>query len=312
MWRAVELSEIRVFLLLAEELHFGRTAARAGLSQPRVSQSVRSLERKLGAELAVRTSRRVTLTVAGERFRDRAAPALAALEAVLRDAETSGDRVTEPVRLGVVTATAMSPRLRSIIEAFESAYPESTVALVGLPFHDRFGPLRRGEVDLMVTSLPVDEPDLVTGFVLRREPRMLAVGRGHPLAGRQSASIEDLADYPIGRLGIRAPRAQVEAMTPSRTPSGRPVRMTPLAVSEPSELIWAVASGRVVQPVSTTFTETYSHPDVVYLPIRDLPPIRSALVWRRRDPNRGLRAFLQEAENLRRRERQRRVVAGRR
>ncbi len=312
MWRAVELSELRIFLLLAEELHFGRTAARAGLSQPRVSQSVRSLERKLGTELAVRTSRRVTLTAAGERLRERAAPALAGLEAVLKDAEASGDRVTEPVRLGVVSAAAMGPRLRSIIEAFEAAQPESAVALVGLPFHDRFGPLRRGEVDLMVTSLPVDEPDLVTGFVLRREPRMLAVGRGHPLAGRRSVSVEDLADHPIGRLGIRAPRAQVEAMTPSITPSGRPVRMTPLAVTEPSELIWAVASGRVVQPVSTTFTETYSHPDVVYLRIRDLPPILSALVWRRRDRHRGLRAFLQEAENLRSKERQQKATAMRR
>ena len=62
MWRAVELRELRVFLVLAEELHFGRTADRLGLTQSRVSQSIRDLERKLGLHLAARTSRRVVLT----------------------------------------------------------------------------------------------------------------------------------------------------------------------------------------------------------------------------------------------------------
>src|SRR3712207_9415923 len=90
MWRAVELRELRVFLVLAEELHFGRTADRLGLTQSRVSQSVRDLERKLGLHLAARTSRRVVLTPDGERFRRDAGRALDALEDVLRAAQHSG------------------------------------------------------------------------------------------------------------------------------------------------------------------------------------------------------------------------------
>src|SRR5919198_3775966 len=64
MWEHVELREIRVFLALCEELHFGRTAQRLQISQTRVSQTVRELEHKLGVRLFERTSRRGGLTAA--------------------------------------------------------------------------------------------------------------------------------------------------------------------------------------------------------------------------------------------------------
>jgi DNA-binding transcriptional LysR family regulator len=65
MWADVELREIRAFLVLAEELHFGHSAERLGVSQARVSQILRELERKLGQRLMHRTSRQVALTPAG-------------------------------------------------------------------------------------------------------------------------------------------------------------------------------------------------------------------------------------------------------
>jgi DNA-binding transcriptional LysR family regulator len=65
----VELREIEVFLVLAEELHFGRTAVRLRLSQGRVSQLVRALEREIGGSLFERSSRQVRLTRLGVRFR---------------------------------------------------------------------------------------------------------------------------------------------------------------------------------------------------------------------------------------------------
>ena len=86
MWETIELREIRVFLALAEELHFGRAAERLGLTQSRVSQSLRELELKLGERLVHRTSRRVSLTAAGERFLAEVAPAHQRLIAVLEGA----------------------------------------------------------------------------------------------------------------------------------------------------------------------------------------------------------------------------------
>src|SRR5690242_19422250 len=105
MWRDVELRELRIFLVLADELHFGRTAERMGISQPGVSEAVRVLESRLGVRLFDRTSRRVGLTSAGEEFRGKLVPALAALERVLAEtADASGD-ITGVLRVGFVLTT---------------------------------------------------------------------------------------------------------------------------------------------------------------------------------------------------------------
>lgn len=295
MWQSIELREIRVFLVLAEELHFGRTAVRLGLTQSRVSQTLRALERKVGVELAHRTSRRVALTAAGERFRDGTAAAVTGLDAVLRSASDAG-LLTEPVRIGVVTATSGGRGLAAIARRFEETHPSSCVEWVGLPFRDRFGPIRRGEVEVMVGRLPLDQPDLVTGPLLEREAHLLAVAADHVLAAEADVSIEVLAEHPCGSLDIALPAELVREFAPPTTPGGRPIRRSALRTQEPSELIAAVARGRIVQPVSATFAQTYRHPDVVFLPIRDLPPSRTALVWRRRDRHRGLRAFLHLAQ----------------
>jgi DNA-binding transcriptional LysR family regulator len=298
MWGSVELREVRLFLVLAEELHFGRTAVRCGVTQSRVSQSLRELEQKLGVVLVHRTSRRVALTTAGARFRDAVAPVVGDLDAVLEATAQASGRVTEPVRLGVMAAAVVGPEVRAIVEAYERANPESAVDIVGLPFRDRFGPLRRGEVEVMVTSLPVEVPGTAHGRVLARHPRMLAVARDHPLAGRESVSVEDLADHAVGDLELVAPRPLVDAMSPPRTPTGRPIPRVPINAGEASTLMLAVAAGKVVQPVTEPFAATYAHPDVTFVPIHDLPPARAVLAWTARSRHPGLRALLRAADEV--------------
>jgi DNA-binding transcriptional LysR family regulator len=292
MWETIELRDLRAYLVLAEELHFGRTADRLGLTQSRVSQIIRALERKLGTQLAYRTSRHVVLTEVGERFRDEVGPRISALESVLHATSDRCAASGDAVRLGVVTAAVVGPRLRSAIDRYTRAAPRNAVQIVGLPFQDRFGPLRRSEVELMVTGSPLDEPDLVTGPVLARSPRMLAVGRRHPLAAGTDVSIEDLADHAVAELRIALPDELRDSLTPRRTPQGRPVPRAGIQVREVSELLVAIAHDDVVQPVTQAFAATYRHPDVVYRPIRDLPMDRYVLAWRRRDRHPGLREFL--------------------
>src|SRR5258707_683975 len=116
MWEMIELRELRAFLVLAEELHFGRTADRLRLTQSRVSQTIRALERKLGTQLAHGTSRQVVLTDGGTQFRAEVSAQVAGLESVLRSTSERGRRVGGPVRLGVMTATVVGARLRSAID----------------------------------------------------------------------------------------------------------------------------------------------------------------------------------------------------
>src|SRR5580693_1481166 len=105
MWQDIEVRELRVFLALTGELHFGRTADRLGISQPGVSEAIRNLERRLGVRLFDRTSRRVRLTPAGEELKRKLAPALAALERTLAETSELSRDVRGLLRVGFVLTT---------------------------------------------------------------------------------------------------------------------------------------------------------------------------------------------------------------
>ena len=284
----VELRELRLFLVLAEELHFGRTAERLGLTTSRVSQTVRALERKLGGQLLFcRTSRVVELTDAGRALHAELVPAVAALDRVLRTAKFRGSG-PGVVRVGLLNAASGVEVLSRAIERFEARYAGATVQLSATPFDDRLGPLRRREVDIAVTRLPLDQPDIVVGPVLSvADQRVVMVGRTHPLAGRADLSVEDLADHDVRRpYGLTA--EQAEATCPARTPSGRQIRFVDAPVDDNAELLYLLARGRLVHPTVAPFAEHFQHPDVVAIPLRDLPRSACALACLRNveDPNR--------------------------
>ena len=281
MWESVDLREIRVLLALAEELHFGRAAERVQLTQSRVSQSLRSLERKLGTQLVHRTSRKVALTAAGERLVADLEPAYAKLADVLEAAEGPRRDRRRALRLGVINATAGGPALLSLVEAFEAAHPGARIEILEVPFRERFDRLRHGDVHLLASWLPLERPGLVAGPVFWQEPRVLAVGAGHPLAQRSTASIEVLGDHPVASFD-RLP-ADVAPVIPARTPAGRAIARAALEVQDVSELIVAIARGTVVHPTVQSFAHHYAHPRIVYLPITDDPPQPNVLVRREDD-----------------------------
>jgi DNA-binding transcriptional LysR family regulator len=276
----VELREIRVFLVLADELHFGRTAEQLSLTQSRVSQSLRGLEHKLGVQLVHRTSRRVALTAAGESFREDIGAAYAELADALRRAQSSSDDISGTVLLGAHNTATIEGRLLAVIDSFETAHPACNVRTVELSFGDRVHPLKRGEIDLLVTHLPVDDAELVVGPIVDRDERVLAVANDHPLADRASVSLEDIAEYDVGWADVLLPKMSEEAI-PSNAPSGRPIRRVRLGIRDIGELIVTVARGKVVHPTVASFASHYAHPGVRYVPIADLPDSETALVWRR-------------------------------
>ena len=197
MWATVELREIRVFLAIAEELHFGRAAERLSITQSRASQSLRILERKLGQELVHRTSRRVALTVAGERFRAAVQPAYANLAATLEQASGDAEAILGGLVIGLPGAVPQSTALIEVIRRFEERHPGCQVEVKELALSDRLEPLRRGDVDVMVSHVPFEAPDLEAGPALPPEPRALAVAADHPLADRAAVTSEEIADYEV-------------------------------------------------------------------------------------------------------------------
>jgi DNA-binding transcriptional LysR family regulator len=299
MWRTVDLAELRVFLTLAEELHFGRTAERLQLTPSRVSQSLRGLEHKLGAQLVHRTSRRVQLTRFGERFLADVRPAYDQLTGVLERTNVAARSLEGTLRLGLLSGPAGGAHLVEIIGAFEALHPECKVEVVQLSWDDPLRPLRENEVELMATWVPVKQPDLVVGPILTRQPRVIAVARDHPLAERDSVDLEELADYRVSRIE-GWPKELNEAVVPFRTPSGRPIPGSRVRIGERAflDLPVRVARGEFVFATVASAVPLMGKVDLVFVPIRGVPKLRSALVWRRsvRDPK--LREFLGVAREI--------------
>ncbi|MGH2780311.1 MAG: LysR family transcriptional regulator [Thermoleophilaceae bacterium] len=299
MWQTVELRELRLFLTLAEELHFGRAAERLQLTPSRVSQSLRALEDKLGAQLLFRTSRRVRLTPFGERFIRDVAPVIEQLDGVLERTNAGARRLEGKLRLGVLSGPAAGPQLVRIIKAFESTHPECSVEVAQMSWEDPVASLREGEAEVIATWVPLEQPDLVVGPTLSRQPRVLAVAHDHPLAGRDAVDVEELADHRVVRFD-NWPSELRETAVPSRTPQGRPIQGTAAGVGDRAllGLPVRVARGELVFPTVESAAPYMGELDIAFVPITGMAPLRSALVWRRpaRDPK--LRAFVRVARDV--------------
>ncbi|QKW48320.1 LysR substrate-binding domain-containing protein [Streptomyces buecherae] len=154
-----------------------------------------------------------------------------------------------------------------------------------------FGPLRAGQVDVLVTQFPVAEPDLARGPVVARVPRTLAVAANHPLAGRAAVSVEDLARDRVFACAGDVPAYWQVHLAPSLTPSGQPARRGRSAATL-QETLAMVGAGQGISPVGADVARSYAPRGVAYVPFRDASPLEYGPVWRAaggHGPRAGLR-----------------------
>ncbi|MEU7824653.1 LysR family transcriptional regulator [Catellatospora sp. NPDC049133] len=292
----MELRDIEIFLTLAEELHFGRTAERLHVSQARVSQSIKQQERRIGGALFERTSRSVRLTPLGERLRDRLRTGYAEIMSGIDEAAAVARGHT-----GVLTVGTMATHYQSItavLDLFRQRHPQCELRLREILPTDPLTALRAGQVDIGMLWLPIREPDLVVGPVLHTEKLVLAVAAGHRLADRDSVEMEDLGDHPVVVPDGPIPGYVWEAHTPAVTPAGRPVPRG-LLVATLEEAFRAIAAGGVVSPIGSDVAATRQRGDIAFLPITDGPVMRYAPVWRSDGETPLVRAFVQLARTHR-------------
>ena len=293
----VDTAEIEVFLTLAEELHFGRTAERLRMPQPRVSRLVSALERRVGGALFERTSRRVRLTPLGEQLRDQLQPAYKDLTAALDGARATARDTAGVLRIGFSPTSSMTVLTR-LTGAFEARNPGCHAVLDGVSNLDPYSALRRGELDVLVNWLAVEEPDLTVGPVLEYHDRVLAVASTDPLAGRQSVLLEELADRDVALMTPPFPPALYDAIIPPRTPSGRVIRRSH-PVRSIHELVALVAQGRIVHP-TVAGIPMFARDDICLVPISDMPPLPLGLIWCTAHHNARIQALAETVQSLRR------------
>lgn len=274
----MELREIEVFLVLAEELHFARTAERLHLSPSRVSQTVRALEARVGGALFERTSRRVRLTALGEQLRDGLRPAFDQVGRAVAEARDTARGPGGDVRVGLLSLAAGGSRFDAVVERFEQRFPACRVEVLEAFPGRALERLRTGELDALVHWLPLRQAGLTVGPVLLDAAPVLAVPVGHPLAERGWATTEDLGDHVVLEAEGMLPADTLDELVPRLTPSGRPVRRRGRE-GRMAEVLSLVARGRVVHPTVDSLGDHYRHPGVVLVPLRGAPRRRSALVW---------------------------------
>ncbi|MEV1010187.1 LysR family transcriptional regulator [Streptomyces sp. NPDC049881] len=272
----MERDELECFLILAEELHFTRTADRMRLSKARVSQLVQRLERRVGAPLFTRTSRRVALTALGRRLRDDLAPHHRGIEDAVARARAAANGVDGVLLAGFTTPMAGEVVMR-VAEALRADHRGLSIEVCEVSLADPYGQLRKGEFDVQLADFPVRQPDLAHGPTLFTEEQTVAVASRHPLAARDSVSVADLARVPL--LDVWPARHLADGA--SRGPVATTLQ----------EALIMVAAGQGALPTGARTALYHARPGVTWLPVRDAPPVRYGLVWRLGDDTGAVRLF---------------------
>ncbi|MDR8413239.1 LysR family transcriptional regulator [Nonomuraea sp. 3-1Str] len=286
----MEWYEIETFLALAEELNFTRTAERLLVSPGRVSQTIKKIERRIGGALFERSSHHVALTPVGRQLYAELLPAYQQIQRALGNASAAFAGISGELRVGF-TAPWSGALIVRAADAFNSRQPRCTVELQELTYNAAIAALQGQDVDLVVAEPPVEDPAIIVGPVLFSEPRALVVPADHPLATRETVSLEDLAVLPlITAVGVS--RAWRDAFFPRRTPQGRPIRHGPAAVGW-QEVLSLVGAGKGATVATVRAGRYHGRPDIVYVPFDDAPPVDYALMWRNAGDTVGLRAFIQ-------------------
>ncbi|GAA3692091.1 LysR family transcriptional regulator [Nonomuraea antimicrobica] len=287
----MERLELESFLILAEELHFGRTAERLMVTRARVSQTIAKLERQVGAPLFERTSRRVRLTPLGKHLHDDLAPAYACIRDGLARAKSAAMGMEGELHVGFVGA-ATGELLMGVLDLFARRHPATAVHIHETQLGDFVEPLRESRVDVLMAQLPVVEPDLVTGPVVLTVPAVLAVSSRHQLARREAVRVEDLARAKVFACGGSLPEYWVTANNnPRTTPAGWPIERGDTAATI-QETLALVAAGRGVASVGEDVSRFHPRPGVTYVPFEDAHPITYAPVWRASGETERVRAFV--------------------
>jgi DNA-binding transcriptional LysR family regulator len=280
----LDLRLVRYFTVVAEQRHFGRAAAILLIAQPSLSRQVRRLEQQLGVRLLDRTPQGTRLTAAGEVFLPRARALLRA--AAQAAAATKAAAQPSRVIIGYTPGLIITPAVRQL----RRKHPDADVQSLHLDWNEARAALLGHRADAVVTRLPLATDGLhVT--VLYDEPRLLMVPVDHRLAGKESVTLDDIADEPIPRLPDPAWNAFWRI---DPRPDGTPAPDGPMvaALEDKNELI---ASGQAVAIIPGGLHGITLRPDLITIPLHGVPPSHVILATRAADRSRLVAAFRRSA-----------------
>ncbi|MFF9675784.1 LysR family transcriptional regulator [Streptomyces eurythermus] len=271
--------QLRLFLTLAQELHFGRAATRLFMTQPALSRQIRMLERKLGVDLLDRTSRSVTLTPAGRALIPEAEQVVSAMAGLRRRATEHSREIRGHLVLGFIAGEAAMPYTHAILGELHRRQPRITVELRALSFGNQVEALANGDVHAALLRSPLPPP--LRTIRLATEPRVACLPAADRLAAlpdERPVTLTDLADHLVVDMPAQAPRDWWDDWAANPRPDGSPVRFGPVAADIES-LLHIVARGQAISFLPAAARRLYPRAGVAYVDMADAPPSTAALAW---------------------------------
>lgn len=287
----MEIRHIEAFLAIADELHFGRAAARLHLTQPSLSQQLKRLERQLGVELVSRTSRVVQLTPAGEAFRADARRILGEV-----DLATSTVRDIAAGRIGKISigfnGRAGQLVMPGSLARLHANYPNVTTKLSSGRSGPQLAALASGELDVGLLFGNASNGGTLGTKCLRKVRIGALVGHGHAWADRSSIAVRELAEMPCVMFDREASPAMYDAIMAASERSGAfPKVVERRNDSVATEIV--VAARRYVGFASFLSLDEVRPMGLKVVPLVDPEPVVELQVaWRADSTNRAVQVFL--------------------
>lgn len=274
----IELRPLRQFVALAEELHFGRAAARLHMTQPPLTQAIQQLERTLGAPLFERTQRRVALAPAGAALLPLVRRLLQQADELPRRAQAAAAGRAGRLRLAFVSSVSYGP-LPGWLSGFRAAQPEVAVELREATLDVQLDAFAAGEIDAgFVLHAQGAAPPGLAALQVLREPLVLALPDTHPLAARRTLPFDRIAAEPL----VIFPRAIAPSLFDAVVGHYRAMGATPAIAQEAIQMqtiVNLVSAGLGVAWVPASLMQL-QRPGVVYRPLSGAPlACETSLVW---------------------------------
>ncbi|OWT73642.1 MULTISPECIES: LysR family transcriptional regulator [unclassified Achromobacter] len=290
---------LRQFIAVAEELHYGRAAARAGIAQSPLSQAIQRLEALIGTPLFVRNKRSVALTPAGTVFLEEAYQWLRYEEVAIQRTLGASGGETGQLAIGFIGSVGYG-FMPELINRFRQQFPQVRLRVVEMTTKDQLDQIqgRALDVGMLRTPLPTGAPHIQTRFY-KRDALVVALPRSHPLAGRKRIDLRQLAGESFVAFSKeKVPAAHAQLISVCGAAGFYP--NIEQECSQVASVICLVAAGLSVALVSGNLTSLI-HPKVVYVPISNRTPYLDqevAIAWRRNDANPALHSLLDVARTL--------------
>jgi len=299
----LEVRELRYFVAVAEELNFSRAAERLGIAQPPLSRAIRQMERRLGVELLVRDTHKVTLTEAGQTLLIEAHHALEVVSAAVHRTRRAG--LSAPVLVLTAKPGVASGLLSRIVDSYRALPGTAKVNIVVSGYRQQAEMVRTGRADLALLSSPYDDTGLDTEQ-LTIEPRVAALPIGHELTRRGKLHCRDLAGLPMPQWPESSPTERAYWSGQDRDFSGTrtieprtDLQITGPIVNDPTQLLEVVSLGQAVALIPLSLAQTNPRTDIAYRPVDDASPYTLAIAWPAGARARSTASFVRTAIDLR-------------